>query len=161
MVESDGSNGKQNEKRDSADQGTINLEACDGKPWHLVIDKLKYNHDGLIPAIAQQQQSGEVLMMAWMNRESIEETLTTNRACYWSRSRQSLWRKGESSGQVQTLVSMDFDCDGDTLLLTVDQKGPACHTGRRSCFFNRVNRSTDSVEITSAPLIDPKDLYKK
>ena len=96
---------------------------------------LKFNADGLIPAIAQQHDSGEVLMMAWMNRESILETLQTGQVCYWSRSRQSYWRKGESSGHQQRLQAMRADCDGDTLLLLVDQKGPACHTNRRNCFF--------------------------
>lgn len=99
------------------------------------IATLKTNDDGLIPAIAQQHDSGEVLMMAWMNDKSIRETLETGQVCYWSRSRQTYWRKGESSGHQQKLVSMRADCDGDALLLLVDQKGPACHTNRRSCFF--------------------------
>lgn len=123
-----------------------------------VLDGLKYGDDGLIPAIAQQYDSGEVLMMAWMNRASIEETLHTGRVCYWSRSRQAYWRKGESSGQVQYLKSMAFDCDGDTILLKVDQTGPACHTGRRSCFFHRVDG--EQVVIDSDPIIDPDTLYK-
>lgn len=96
---------------------------------------LLYNADGLIPAIAQQHDTGEVLMMAWMNRASIAETLATGQVCYWSRSRQSFWRKGESSGHVQRLHELRYDCDGDTILLLVDQKGPACHTNRRSCFY--------------------------
>nr|MBC8158735.1 phosphoribosyl-AMP cyclohydrolase [Alphaproteobacteria bacterium] len=95
-----------------------------------VPEGIKYNADGLVPAIAQQFDSGEVLMMAWLNETAVEETLRTNRVCYWSRSRQSLWRKGESSGQVQMLKDFRWDCDGDTLLLLVDQKGGACHTGR-------------------------------
>lgn len=99
------------------------------------IKALKFNADGLIPAIAQQHDTGEVLMMAWMNEASIEETLSTGRVCYWSRSRQTYWRKGESSGHQQHLISLRADCDGDTLLLLVDQKGPACHTNRRNCFF--------------------------
>ena len=99
------------------------------------IATLKYNSDGLIPAIAQQHDTGEVLMMAWMNDKSMRETLQTGQVCYWSRSRQTYWRKGESSGHQQKLVSMRADCDGDALLLLVDQKGPACHTNRRSCFF--------------------------
>ncbi|KAG1652872.1 Phosphoribosyl-AMP cyclohydrolase [Nymphon striatum] len=93
------------------------------------IDELKFNEDGLIPAVAQQFDTNEVLMMAWMNKASIEESLETNRVCYWSRSRQAFWRKGESSGQVQMLKEFRVDCDGDTLLLLVDQTGPACHTG--------------------------------
>ena len=100
---------------------------------------LKLNSDGLIPAIAQQHDTGEVLMMAWMNPESIRETLRTGQVCYWSRSRQAYWRKGESSGHVQKLVSMRVDCDGDTLLLLVDQSGPACHTNRRNCFYIEVD----------------------
>ncbi len=128
-------------------------------PLNQVLDTLPYNSDGLIPAIAQQHDTGEVLMMAWMNRVSLDETLETGRVCYWSRSRQKLWRKGESSGQVQLLKDMRFDCDGDTILLLVDQTGPACHTGRRSCFYNAVRG--DRVEVVSEPLIDPETLYGK
>lgn len=109
------------------------------------VASLKYNDDGLVPAIAQQHDSGEVLMMAWMNDKSIKETLATGQVCYWSRSRQTYWRKGESSGHQQKLVSMRADCDGDTLLLLVDQKGPACHTNRRSCFFFEADGG--SVEV--------------
>jgi phosphoribosyl-AMP cyclohydrolase len=123
------------------------------------LDDLPYNEAGLLPAIAQQFDSGEVLMMAWMNRLAIEETLKTGRVCYWSRSRQSYWRKGESSGQVQFLKSMYFDCDGDTILLKVDQTGPACHTGRRNCFYNKV--IGDRIEVDAEPLIDPEALYGK
>ncbi len=110
---------------------------------------LKYNADGLIPAIAQQHNTGEVLMLAWMNADSISETLETGRVCYWSRSRKTLWRKGESSGHVQKLIEMRFDCDADSLLLIVDQSGPACHTMRRNCFYNAV-RGGD-VEIIAKP----------
>src|SRR3546814_3425930 len=90
-----------------------------------------YDANGLVPAVAQQHDTGEVLMVAWMNADSLRETLETGRVCYWSRSRQSLWRKGETSGQVQRLTELRPDCDGDTLLLMVDQTGVACHTGRR------------------------------
>ncbi|MCW8905339.1 MULTISPECIES: phosphoribosyl-AMP cyclohydrolase [Sedimenticola] len=128
-------------------------------PLKQVLDSLPYNSDGLIPAIAQQHDTGEVLMMAWMNRVSLDETLEKGRVCYWSRSRQKLWRKGESSGQVQLLKDMRFDCDGDTILLLVDQTGPACHTGRRTCFYNAVRG--DRVEVVSEPLIDPETLYGK
>jgi phosphoribosyl-AMP cyclohydrolase len=128
-------------------------------PWAEVIEALPFNADGLLPAISQQYDSGEVLMMAWMNRESLEETLSTGRVCYFSRSRQKLWRKGESSGQVQMLKEMRFDCDGDTILLIVDQTGPACHTGRRSCFYNAVKG--DRLEVISEPLISPEELYGK
>ncbi|QTR52958.1 phosphoribosyl-AMP cyclohydrolase [Thiothrix unzii] len=121
------------------------------------LDSLKYNADGLIPAIAQQFDTHEVLMMAWMNRASIEETLETGRVCYWSRSRNRFWRKGESSGQMQVLKEFRIDCDADTILLLVDQTGPACHTGRRSCFYNRVEG--DQVIIDREVLIDPSTLY--
>ncbi len=123
------------------------------------LNGLTYNDDGLIPAIAQQYDTGEVLMMAWMNRASIAETLETGRVCYWSRSRQSYWRKGESSGQVQMLKELRFDCDKDTVLIKVDQTGAACHTGRRNCFFYVVKG--DEVVIDAEPLIDPDILYKK
>lgn len=122
------------------------------------IDKLQFNQDGLIPAVAQQHDTHEVLMMAWMNKASIEESLETGRVCYWSRSRQAFWRKGESSGQVQMLKEFRVDCDGDTLLLLVDQTGPACHTGRRTCFYQV--EENGALKIDSDPLIDPKDLYK-
>ena len=122
------------------------------------LDKLKYTADGLIPAIAQQYDTQEVLMMAWMNRASIEETLQTGRVCYWSRSRNNYWRKGEQSGQMQVLKELRLDCDADTLLLLVDQTGPACHTGRRSCFYNKVEG--DQVIIDRDVLIDPNTLYK-
>ncbi|WP_281017089.1 MULTISPECIES: phosphoribosyl-AMP cyclohydrolase [unclassified Minwuia] len=110
---------------------------------------LLFNADGLIPAIAQQHDTGEVLMMAWMNRASIAETLQTGQVCYWSRSRQAFWRKGESSGHVQRLQEMRYDCDGDTILLLVDQTGPACHTNRRSCFYRAVR--DDGVEEIMQP----------
>jgi phosphoribosyl-AMP cyclohydrolase len=103
---------------------------------------VSFNADGLVPAIAQQHDTGEVLMMAWMNREAIDETLNTGRVCYYSRSRAGLWRKGETSGQVQHLKELRIDCDGDTLLLLVDQEGVACHTGRRSCFYRAARDGT-------------------
>jgi phosphoribosyl-AMP cyclohydrolase len=114
-----------------------------------VLSQLKWTSDGLIPAIAQQFDSGEVLMLAWMNADSLRETLATGRICYWSRSRNSYWRKGESSGHVQKLMGMRIDCDGDSLLLLVDQQGPACHTNRRSCFYNAIEG--EQVKIISAP----------
>ena len=120
---------------------------------------LLFNADGLVPAIAQQHDSGEVLMLAWMNRDSIAETLATGQVCYWSRSRQALWRKGEQSGQVQRLIDLSVDCDGDTLLLRVEQTGVACHTGRRSCFFRRLGE--DGALIETLPVVaDPRDLYR-
>ena len=123
------------------------------------LQALPWNADGLLPAIAQQFDSGEVLMMAWMNETALRETLSTGRVCYWSRSRQSLWRKGESSGQIQRLRELRFDCDGDTILLKVDQTGPACHTGRRDCFYNKVEG--DRLVVDKEPLIDPGQLYGK
>jgi|TARA_B100001971_G_scaffold63695_1_gene58627 phosphoribosyl-AMP cyclohydrolase len=124
-----------------------------------VLGSLSFNDDGLIPAIAQQHDSGEVLMMAWMNRDAVTATLEEGRVVYWSRSRQALWHKGESSDQVQTLKEMRWDCDSDTLLLQVDQDGVACHTGRRNCFFNAVRDG--KIEIIAEVEIDPDQLYKK
>ncbi|MCT8160507.1 phosphoribosyl-AMP cyclohydrolase [Pseudoruegeria sp. SHC-113] len=107
---------------------------------------LTYDAKGLIPAIAQDAESGEVLMMAWMNAESVARTLETGRVTYWSRSRQSFWVKGESSGHVQELVDFRVDCDQDCLLVMVNQTGPACHTNRRSCFYTAI-RGGDEVEL--------------
>ncbi len=122
-----------------------------------ILDAIRFDANGLVPAIAQQHDTLEVLMMAWMNRESIAETLATGRVCYYSRSRGKLWRKGESSGQQQKLHELRLDCDGDTLLLLVDQVGVACHTGRRDCFYRAV-RDEKLVEIAQ-PLISPEALY--
>lgn len=124
-----------------------------------VIDALKFDAHGLIPAIAQQADTGEVLMVAWMNADAVRETLSTGRVCYWSRSRKALWRKGESSGQVQMLKEFRWDCDADTILVQVDQTGVACHTGRRNCFFNAV-RDGDIKVIADAE-VDPETLYQK
>ena len=122
-----------------------------------VIDTLKFTSDGLIPAISQQHDTGEVLMLAWMNKDSITETLRTGFVCYWSRSRQKLWQKGETSGQVQALKELRWDCDADTLLLQVEQRGVACHTGRHNCFFYAV-RDGKLQEIAEVE-IDPDELY--
>ncbi len=135
----------------SGDMG--NAEAATAK----VLDAIAFDDDGLVPAIAQQFDSGEVLMMAWMNRDAVAETLKTGQVCYWSRSRGQLWRKGETSGQTQALKDFRWDCDADTLLVLVDQEGVACHTGRRNCFFNAV-RDGDMAEIAEVET-DPKDLY--
>lgn len=124
-----------------------------------LLDAVKFDGDGLVPAIAQQIDTGEVLMVAWMNREAIAETLATGRVCYWSRSRKRLWRKGETSGQTQKLAALRVDCDGDTLLLLVEQAGVACHTGRRSCFY-REWKDGDLVTI-AAPEVSEEDLYGK
>ena len=102
------------------------------------MDAIKWNADGLVPAIAQDAETGEVLMLAWMNRESLTKSLEIGQAVYWSRSRQSLWHKGATSGHFQDLKSVTLDCDQDALLLSVHQHGSACHTGARSCFFNQV-----------------------
>jgi phosphoribosyl-AMP cyclohydrolase len=109
-----------------------------------------FNDAGLVPAIAQQHDTGEVLMMAWMNEDALRETLATGRVCYWSRSRATLWRKGESSGHVQRLIELRYDCDGDTILMLVDQVGPACHTDRPNCFFNAVR--PDGIAVISEPM---------
>src|SRR5271156_5646855 len=122
-----------------------------------ILQAISFDANGLVPAIAQQHDTGEVLMMAWMNAESIRESLATGRVCYFSRSRGRLWRKGETSGQVQRLHELRIDCDGDALLLLVDQTGVACHTGRRSCFY-RAARDGALVEI-AAPLVSPELLY--
>ena len=106
-----------------------------------VLAVLVFNEAGLVPAIAQRHDSGEVLMMAWMNRDAVGETLRTGRVCYWSRSRGALWRKGETSGNTQGLVDFMVDCDGDTILLKVDQQGPACHTARPTCFFRALRQA--------------------
>ena len=111
-----------------------------------VLSALNFNSDGLVAAIAQQHDTGEVLMLAWMNREAVTETLATGQVCYWSRSRQSLWRKGETSGHTQKLIELRVDCDGDALLLQVAQTGPACHTGEHNCFF-RAARGDALVKI--------------
>ncbi|HET6158363.1 MAG TPA: phosphoribosyl-AMP cyclohydrolase [Dongiaceae bacterium] len=123
------------------------------------LDSVAFDANGLVPAIAQQHDTGEVLMMAWMNRAAIAETLQTGHVCYWSRSRASLWRKGETSGQVQKLIELRIDCDNDCLLLLVDQTGVACHTGRRSCFFTAVRNGART--IIADVEISPDKLYEK
>jgi phosphoribosyl-AMP cyclohydrolase len=115
---------------------------------------------GLVPAIAQDVETGEVLMLAWMNREAYEETLRTRRACYYSRSRNKLWRKGEESGHFQEVQEIFLDCDADTILLKVHQiGGAACHEGYRSCFFRRVD--ADGVKIAAQRVFDPEKVYQK
>jgi phosphoribosyl-AMP cyclohydrolase len=113
-------------------------------------ESLTFDSNGLIPAVAQQHDSGEVLMLAWMNAASIARTLEEGRVVYWSRSRQAFWRKGDTSGHAQRLVEMRLDCDRDCLLLLVDQTGPACHTGRRSCFYTAIRNGAEA-EIDVAP----------
>lgn len=123
------------------------------------LNAIRFDDNGLVPAIAQQHDTGEVLMMAWMNKEAVVETLQNGRVCYFSRSRDRLWRKGEESGQTQALIDFRIDCDGDTVLLQVDQTGVACHTGRHNCFFNEV--SEDGIDVIADVEIDPKELYTK
>lgn len=115
---------------------------------------MTFDAQGLVPAIAQQHDSGEVLMMAWMDRAAVAETMRTGRVCYWSRSRQAPWRKGDTSGHIQTLVDLRIDCDGDTLLVLVDQQGVACHTGRHNCFFRALR---DGALETIAPVMVEMD----
>jgi phosphoribosyl-AMP cyclohydrolase len=123
-----------------------------------VLTVIAFDSDGLVPCIAQQHDSGEILMMAWMNRDALTETLRTGRLCYWSRSRQSLWRKGETSGHGQRLVELRIDCDGDTLLALVDQTGVACHTGRHNCFFRSLRE--DRLADIAPVIVDPKQMYR-
>jgi len=118
---------------------------------------IKFGPDGLVAAVAQQHDTGEILMVAWMNRDAIRATLSEGLACYWSRSRGRLWRKGETSGQVQLLRELRLDCDADAVLLMVDQQGVACHTGRRSCFFR--SWRGDRWTIIADPQISPETLY--
>ena len=122
-----------------------------------LLASIAFDAGGLVPAVAQQHDSGEVLMVAWMNRAAVEATLREGQIVYWSRSRLKLWRKGESSGQTQRLVEFLIDCDGDTLLLKVDQTGVACHTGRRNCFFRALRGG--KLETIAAVETDPAQLY--
>lgn len=126
------------------------------------LEELKFDADGLIPAIAQDAVSGEVLMMAWMNRESIQTTIRTRRATYWSRSRKKLWMKGEESGNIQEVRSVHIDCDGDVVLIKVNQiGGAACHTGHRSCFFREIVDGGAAFKEANDVMFDPKSVYKK
>ena len=125
------------------------------------IDKLKFNTDGLIPAIVQDATNGRVLMMAWMNRASLESTIATGKTHFWSRSRQKFWMKGESSGHTQTVKDLAFDCDGDTLLIQVEQVGAACHEGYRSCFFRSTTDKAGDFKITEPQLETPEQIYGK
>ena len=116
---------------------------------------------GLVPAVVQDAKSNEVLMMAWMNRASLEKTLATGKTHFWSRSRQKFWMKGESSGHTQTVKDIAFDCDGDTLLIQVEQVGAACHEGYRSCFFRSLQDSGKAFNITEHQLQTPEQMYGK
>jgi len=123
-------------------------------------DKLKFDAQGLIPAIVQDRKTGRVLMMAWMNRASLEKTIETGKTHFWSRSRQKFWMKGETSGHTQEVINLAFDCDGDTLLLQVEQTGAACHEGYRSCFYRSVKTGGD-FNITESQLKSPGEIYGK
>ena len=125
------------------------------------LEKLKFNADGLIPAIIQEQSTGRVLMMAWMNRESIQRSIDLGKTVFWSRSRQKYWVKGETSGHVQVIKDVAFDCDGDTLLIQVEQAGAACHEGYRSCFFRSARNGGKEIAITEAQLVKPDEIYGK
>lgn len=126
------------------------------------LNAIKWDDKGLVPAIAQDAYTNEILMVAWMNAESLELSMREGRAIYWSRSRQKLWRKGEESGNVQQLKEMRVDCDADVVLLKVEQIGSvACHTGRRSCFYRKLDSNTLSWETTDPVLKDPKQMYSK
>ena len=125
------------------------------------LDKLKFNADGLIPAIIQEQSTGRVLMMAWMNRESIQRSVDEGKTVFWSRSRQKYWVKGETSGHVQVIKDLAFDCDGDTLLIQVEQTGAACHEGYKSCFFRSIREKGNSVSVTEPQLAKPDEMYGK
>ena len=128
------------------------------------LDAIKWDRDGLVPAIAQDAASGEILMVAWMNREALEETARTGRGVYFSRSRNRLWRKGEESGHVQNVSEIRLDCDNDVVLLKIEQLGGiACHTGRRSCFFQKLARDHQGGDhwVTTAPVIkNPDEIYR-
>ena len=129
----------------------------EGGDW---LDALKWDEQGLIPAIAQDAATGRVLMFAWMDREALRETVASGRAVYWSRSRRRLWRKGEESGHVQAVKAIRADCDGDVLLLTIEQVGGiACHTGRESCFFSELQN--ERWVAVDPVLKDPKDIYQR
>lgn len=124
-------------------------------------DQLKFNADGLIPAIVQEHSTGRVLMLAWMNRAAIEKTLETRRTHFWSRSRKKFWMKGEESGHTQTVKDLAFDCDGDTLLIQVEQVGAACHEGFHSCFFRSAEGRGESFRVTEKRLATPEQIYGK
>jgi phosphoribosyl-AMP cyclohydrolase len=123
------------------------------------LDKLKFNRDGLIPAIIQEQKTGRVLMMAWMNKEAVKRTVEEGKTVFWSRSRQKYWIKGETSGHVQVVKDISFDCDGDTLLIQVEQAGAACHEGYKSCFFRSIENQGNSFAIKEPQLIKPEQVY--
>ena len=123
-------------------------------------EKLKFNDDGLIPAIIQEEETGRVLMMAWMNESSLKTTIEMGKTHFWSRSRQKYWMKGESSGHTQQVKNIAFDCDGDTLLIQVSQVEAACHEGYQSCFFRTINDAGE-FDVSENRLVSPKEIYNK
>jgi phosphoribosyl-AMP cyclohydrolase len=125
------------------------------------VKHLKFNSDGLIPAIVQDALNGRVLMMAWMNESALEKTVQTGKTHFWSRSRQKFWMKGESSGHTQSVKDIAYDCDGDTLLVQVEQDGAACHEGYRSCFFTSIDQEGANSKITEPMLKTPEEIYGK
>ena len=124
-----------------------------------ILNELKFDKTDLIPAIIQDDENNEVLMIAFMNRQALQKTLESGRVCFWSRSRQEYWIKGETSGHTQTVKSIAFDCDGDALLIKVEQKGGACHTGYRSCFFREVSSDGNSSHIVGEKIFNPDEVY--
>ena len=138
------------------------MSAASNQAW---LDAVKWDAQGLVPAIAQDAATGDILMVAWMNREALEETARTLRGVYWSRSRNKLWRKGEESGHVQNISEIRLDCDNDVVLLKIEQVGGiACHTGRRSCFFQKLDRDAQgqSQWTTTSPVLkNPDEIYSK
>jgi phosphoribosyl-AMP cyclohydrolase len=123
------------------------------------LEQLKYDSNGLIPAIIQEQSTGRVLMLAWMNKESLQKTIETGKTWFWSRSRKKFWMKGETSGHVQTVKDVAFDCDADCVLIQVEQAGAACHEGYKSCFFRSIHG--EEVKVTEPRMIDPEKIYAK
>ena len=136
---------------------------CWGSQFELMslYDNLKFDSTGLIPAIIQDAKTGRVLMMAWMNRASLEKTIESGKTHFWSRSRQKFWMKGESSGHTQAVKDIAFDCDGDVLLIQVEQTGAACHEGYRSCFFRSLTGKGSDISVTEARLVNPAEVYGK
>jgi len=134
---------------------------CNHAPDMSFYDKLKFTDDGLIPAIIQEAGTGRVLMMAWMNRASLENTVKTGKTHFWSRTRKKFWVKGEESGHTQTVKDIAFDCDGDVLLIQVEQIGAACHEGFKSCFFRSIEGDGSTFKVTEAQLQTPEEIYGK
>ena len=123
-----------------------------------IFDEMNFDKNGLVPAVVQDSETGEVLMLAYMNRQALEETIKTGISHFYSRSRKKLWQKGETSGNIQTVSEVRLDCDGDTVLLKVRQKSAACHKGYRACFYRKLEDGSD-LKIMDSPLFDPEEVY--